>query len=230
MIELWVLLNFVSPHIFDDASIFPEDDVEVFRDIQTKISSHLMRRSWVEVENSVIPKDERIIFLGSAVQQRKLFRLAIMKESWRLKATEDFNSLSFSNSLHHICIHSYLIPGADHYLARILQLPKIDLLVNCSAKLVFLDGILPLFKRLGKSVLIFSQRMKILNLLSKYCSLRKYTSEILMSELTNKEKQLAISQLCNQSNDVFIFLISTHSGAEGLNLTRASVTIIFDPD
>ena len=232
--ELWTLLNFVSPEYFVDSSMFPEDDVEsldedVLNQLKELIAPHLMRRSLLDVEKSVVPKDERIAFLRMTDVQRELTRLTKLHELWRV--APDANKLE-SNILHRICNHPFLVEGAEkYYLAREHgKLSRIDLLVSSSAKFLFLDRILPIFRKSKRSVLIFSQRVKILNLLSEYCKLRKYTHSILVGTLSEAEKKAEIDRFCDDSQDVFIFLISTRSGSEGLNLTKASITIIFDPD
>lgn len=233
--ELWTLLNFVSPLHFQDHMIFPEDDVESLDDdvlarLRDTIAPHLMHRSLLDVEKSVVPKDERIAFLKLTQPQKDLLRLTKMHELWRIKKGGTDETQSETNMMQRICNHPFLIEGAEEYYAEKMQLPKLELLVNCSAKLIFLDRILPIFKRAGSSVLIFSQRVKILKLLAEYCKLKKYTYEMLIGQLTDAEKKNAISKFCDTENDVFIFLISTRSGAEGLNLTRANIAIIFDPD
>ena len=232
--ELWTLLNFVSPDYFVDSSMFPEDDVEsldedVLNDLRRHITPHLMRRSLNDVEKSVIPKDEKIIFLQLTDAQKELTRLTKLRELWRIKKGGD-DSLNEPNLLHRICNHPFLINGTENYYHEKYHLAKLPLLVKCSAKFIFLDRILPIFKQEGRSVLIFSQRIKILRLLSEYCQLKKYSHEILTGSQTETEKKKAIHRFSDKKNDVFIFLISTRSGSEGLNLTKASITIIFDPD
>jgi SNF2 family DNA or RNA helicase len=65
---------------------------------------------------------------------------------------------------------------------------------------------------------------------SQYGRLRKHTFELLIGALTEGEKKAAIAKVLDEERDVFIFLLSMRSCSEGLNLTKASITIIFDPD
>ena len=234
LLELWTLLNFVSPDFFVDNQMFPEDDVEsldddVLNELRSLITPHLMRRSLIDVEKSIIPKDERVVFLQLTKEQKELTRLTKMHELWRVK-DGSIDTHNEPNLLHRICNHPFLIDGTREYYQSHRKLTKLQLLVNFSAKFIFLNKILPIFKKQGRSVLIFSQRLKILNLLSEYCTLKKYSHEMLIGSLTETEKKEAISRFTDKKKDVFIFLISTRSGSEGLNLTKASITIIFDPD
>ncbi|OHT05199.1 SNF2 family N-terminal domain containing protein [Tritrichomonas foetus] len=234
LLELWTLLNFVSPEYFIDSSMFPEDDVEsleddVINELRSLIAPHLMRRSLVDVEKSIVPKDEKIVFLQLTEAQKELIRLTKMHELWRVKDGGDDTQSEF-NMLHRICNHPFLIDGTEKYYQGRYNVSRLQLMIRCSSKFIFLDRVLPVFKKAGRSVLIFSQRLKILKLLSEYCKLKKYSHEMLIGSLTEAEKKEAISRFSDTKKDVFIFLISTRSGSEGLNLTKASITIIFDPD
>ncbi|KAH0788433.1 SNF2 family N-terminal domain containing protein [Histomonas meleagridis] len=230
--ELWNLLHFVSPNYFLGDSTFPEDDVESLEpdeldELKKLIAPHLMRRSLLEVEKSIIPKDEKIAFLQLTKTQKELTRLTLMHELYRL--SNDCN-LNESNMLHRICNHPFLVKGAEQYYTGKYKISRLQLLINCSSKLIFLDKILPIFRKEQRSVLIFSQRLKILKILDEYCQLKKYPHEILTGNMNDNEKDVAIKKFLDPTKDVFIFLISTRSGSEGLNLTKASITIIFDPD
>lgn len=232
--ELWTLLNFVSPEFFQDETIFPDDDVEsleeeVLDDLRQRIAPHIMRRSLLDVERSVVPKDERIAYLMPTVEQKEMFRLTKMHELWRVKQTNDESSLE-SNTLQRICNHPFLVEGAESYYMSQRQMQRLQLMIVSSAKFIILDRLLPIFRRNGRSVLIFSQRLKVLKMLQEYCQLRKYSNVMLIGTMSDQEKKEALDKFCDPNKDIFVFLISTRSGSEGLNLTKASITIIFDPD
>lgn len=236
MFELWTLLTFVAPEYFPKSDVFTDDDVEsidkdTIYQMKEMIAPHIMKRSLIDVEKSLVPKDERVAFLHVTKPQRMLIRLAKMHELSRLKKSQDLDSTQEANMMQRICNHPFLVDGAHDYFQRMYpEMSRLELMINCSAKFIFLDRILPTFKGMGRSVLIFSQKVKILRLLDEYCKLKGYTNELLVGNLTDQEKKQAIAQFCDTDKDVFIFLISTRSGAEGLNLTKASITIIFDPD
>lgn len=233
--ELWSLLNFVSPEYFESPELFPDDDIDqldpgAFQKVRSMVGPHLMRRTLSDVENSVIPKDERFVFLKLSKHQRTLTRLVKMHELWRIQQNVDKDQQNESNMLHRVCNHPFLVEGAEEWLLKTYEKTRSEMLIECCAKFQFLDKILPMIKKEDRSVLIFSQRIKILKLLTEYCELRNYTYSILDGTLSAEEKKTAINSFTNDEQNIFIFLISTKSGGEGLNLTRASVTIIFDPD
>ncbi|EAX94232.1 SNF2 family N-terminal domain containing protein [Trichomonas vaginalis G3] len=232
--ELWSLLNFVSPDYFDNPDLFPDEEVDSMEpakmlELRRMITPHLMRRSLDEVEKSLVPKDERFVFLHLTPAQKDLTRLVKMHELWRIQGQERDNYQE-SQMLHRICNHPFMVEGSEEYYTAILGMERSKALVETCCKFQFLDLILPIFKKQNRSVLIFSQRIKVLQLLAEYCQLRKYTYVMLDGQLSADDKKTAIDSFVSDNSDVFIFLISTKSGAEGLNLTKASVTIIFDPD
>ena len=235
--ELWTLLNFVSPEYFPDSSLFPADDVEtldknVLEQLKTQIAPHLMRRTLDNVEKTIVPKDERISFLKITEIQEDFMRLIKLHQLYRIQKGQESNDIvNESNLLQRTCNHPFLIGGGEEYLMKKFKnKSRLEILVESSAKFIFLDRILPIFKRQGRSVLIFSQKVKVLSLLDEYCTLKRYTHELLVGTLTDQEKKQVIQRFTDPDGDVFIFLISTRSGSEGLNLTRANITIIFDPD
>lgn len=234
--ELWTLLNFVSPSYFSNSSIFPKDDIEsldieVLNELKTLILPHLLHRSLADVNKSFKEQiREKIAFLQLAVPQKEMTRLTKMHELWRVRNGGEIDIQGEYNMLQRICNHPFLIDGIEQYYYKKLNKNRLELLIDCSSKFVFLDRILPFFKRNGSSVLIFSQRVKVLKLLAEYCKLKNYSHELLIGQLSEAERKTAIDNFCDDDKDVFIFLISTRSGAECLNLSRANIIIVFDPE
>lgn len=143
------LLNFISQHIFSDRSISPEDaveslDLDVAADLPTNISSPLWRRSFIQVEKSFIPKRERIFSeddfsTKAVVSANKDERIILNKIKLKIRF---FISLQwFASGLG----SSFLDWESRSFFYHTLKTSKIDLLFNCSAKLVFRDQILPIF-------------------------------------------------------------------------------------
>jgi SNF2 family DNA or RNA helicase len=153
--ELYNLLHFVSPQSFTDMSLFPEDDIEsieddIIQDLKTLIAAHLKRRSLADVEQTVLPKLERVAFLKLTDCQKTLIRLTKLQELSRVARGGD-ETKGEAILIQRICNHPFLISGAREYFGRHLGISKSELLINLSAKLIFLDRILPVFKRNGNS-------------------------------------------------------------------------------
>ena len=96
--------------------------------------------------------------------------------------------------------------------------------------LPLLDKLLPKLKAEGHRVLIFSQMVKMLDILSDYLVERRYSHERLDGSIRGDLRQAAIDRFCKPGSDTFIFLLSTRAGGLGINLTAADTCIIMDSD
>jgi hypothetical protein len=71
-----------------------------------------------------------------------------------------------------------------------------DLFVNCSGKFVLLDKLLPHLKAEGHRVLIFSQMVRILDLLSEFLRMRRFQHERLDGSIRGAERQVSAAVEC----------------------------------
>ena len=94
---------------------------------------------------------------------------------------------------------------------------------------VLLDKLLPKLRQEGHKILIFSQMVKMLDLISEYCEFRNFRYERLDGRVRGTERQKAIDRF-ESEDDSFLFLLSTRAGGVGINLTAADIVIIFDSD
>lgn len=95
--------------------------------------------------------------------------------------------------------------------------------VMTSGKMVLLDKLLPKLRQEGHKVLIFSQMVKMLDLLSEYCEFRSFKFERLDGRIRGAERQKAIDRF-ETEEDSFIFMLSTRAGGVGINLVRMKRT------
>ncbi len=105
-----------------------------------------------------------------------------------------------------------------------------EALINSAGKLVLLDKLLPKLRADGHKVLIFSQMIKVLDLLETYLRFKSYTYERLDGGVRGNERQASIDRFCKPGSDRFIFLLCTRAGGVGINLTSADTVIIYDSD
>jgi hypothetical protein len=82
----------------------------------------------------------------------------------------------------------------------------------------------------GHKVLIFSQMVKILDLLETYFHYRGFLYERLDGSVRGNDRQSAIDRFSKPDSDRFAFLLCTRAGGVGINLTAADTVIIFDSD
>jgi SNF2 family DNA or RNA helicase len=102
------------------------------------------------------------------------------------------------------------------------------LMVQSSGKLVLLDKLLPKLKQNGHKVLVFSQMIKVLDILEDYLIHRRYLYERLDGRITGIMRQEAIDRFSKPDSDRFVFLLCTRAGGLGINLTAADTVIIYD--
>ncbi|CAM9686350.1 unnamed protein product, partial [Phaeothamnion confervicola] len=102
-------------------------------------------------------------------------------------------------------------------------------LVQGAGKMVLLDKLLPKLQSEDHKVLIFSQFIGMIDMLSEFCRLRGFKHERLDGRVTGNERQRAIDRF-NTDPSAFVFLLSTRAGGVGINLTAADTCIIYDSD
>ncbi|TRM69915.1 SNF2 family N-terminal domain-containing protein [Schizophyllum amplum] len=80
-----------------------------------------------------------------------------------------------------------------------------------------------------RKVLIFSQFTQVLDILTAVLTLKKIAYRMLTGSTRVDERQDMVDEF-NESDDITVFLLSTKAGGMGINLTSASVVILFDQD
>ena len=79
-------------------------------------------------------------------------------------------------------------------------------------------------------MLIFSQMVRVLDLLQELLQLKHYRYERLDGSTSASARNAAVDRFRRESFQRFVMLLSTRAGGLGLNLTAADTVIIFDSD
>ena len=103
-------------------------------------------------------------------------------------------------------------------------------IISTSGKMVLLDKLLPKLRAQGHKVLLFSQMVRMLDIIQDYLSLKGYPFERIDGGVKINDRQAAIERFSAPGSDRFIFLICTRAGCFGINLTAADTVIIYDSD
>ena len=101
-------------------------------------------------------------------------------------------------------------------------------LVMSSGKMVLLDKLLARLRQDGHRVLIFSQMVRMLDIMSDYMTLRGYQHQRLDGTVSSEARKKSIAHFNAPGSPDFAFLLSTRAGGLGINLETADTVIIFD--
>lgn len=235
--ELWSLLNFLLPDVFNSADDFDTwfntnhclgDDALVKR-LHAVLKPFLLRRLKAEVEKRLKPKKEIKVFVGLAKMQREWYTKILMKDIDIVNGAGKMEKMRLQNILMQLrkCTnHPYLFDGAEPGPPYTTD----EHLVNNCGKMCILDRLLPKLQEEGSRVLIFSQMTRMLDILEDYCLWRQYQYCRLDGKTPHEERNRYISEFNAEDSQKFIFMLSTRAGGLGINLATADVVIIYDSD
>lgn len=238
--ELWSLLNFLEPHKFEDFAMFEHEhgslqETEKIARIHRCLKPHLLRRYKKNVEKSLPAKNERILRVGMSPLQKKYYKWVLEKNYGELnKGVKGQDQSSLSNivvELKKVCNHPFLFSNGEEqaYLNQIGN-TALETMINSSGKLILLDKLLMRLKETGHRVLIFSQMVRMLNILSDYMRLKGFLFQRLDGSMSRDARQKAMESFNAEGSKDFCFLLSTRAGGLGINLSTADTVIIFDSD
>ncbi|XP_059621153.1 chromatin-remodeling complex ATPase chain Iswi-like [Phlebotomus argentipes] len=235
--ELWSLLNFLLPDVFNSADDFDSwfntnqclgDDSLVSR-LHAVLKPFLLRRLKSEVEKRLKPKKELKIFVGLSKMQREWYTRILMKDIDIVNGAGKIEKMRLQNILMQLrkCTnHPYLFDGAEPGPPYTTD----EHLVNNCGKLTIMDKLLPRLQDQGSRVLIFSQMTRMLDILEDYCLWRQYQYCRLDGQTPHEDRHRQIQEYNAKNSSKFIFMLSTRAGGLGINLATADVVIIYDSD
>lgn len=123
--ELWALLNFLMPNLFDSSSDFDEwfdvnkcleEDQNVVQRLQMILKPFLLRRVKSEVEKSLLPKKEYKIMVGLSKMQREWYKKILLSQIEYINPKGEFRELMLKNllmQLRKVINHPYIFPDAE---------------------------------------------------------------------------------------------------------------------
>lgn len=235
--ELWALLNFLLPDVFNSSEDFDSwfdtnnclGDTKLVERLHTVLRPFLLRRIKADVEKSLLPKKEIKMYIGLSKMQREWYTKILMKDIDILNSAGKMDKMRLLNVLMQLrkcCNHPYLFDGAEPGPPYTTDL---HLVVN-GGKMVVLDKLLPKLKEQGSRVLIFSQMTRVLDILEDYCMWRNHAYCRLDGQTPHEERQVSINAFNEPNSSKFLFMLSTRAGGLGINLATADVVIIYDSD
>ncbi|KAI0675210.1 SNF2 family N-terminal domain-containing protein [Trametes maxima] len=98
-----------------------------------------------------------------------------------------------------------------------------------AGKIKVLLNLLERYKEDGRRILIFSQFTQILDIIQRVLDIKKVKYLVLTGSTPVDVRQTLVDEF-TEDESIPIFLLSTKAGGMGINLTAASVVIMFDQD
>ncbi|KAI8907997.1 SNF2 family N-terminal domain-containing protein [Gorgonomyces haynaldii] len=246
--ELWALLNFILPKIFNSVKSFDdwfntpfanttgqerielteEEQLLIIRRLHKVLRPFLLRRLKKDVESELPDKVETIIKCPMSSLQAKLYE----QIRNRKLGGESFTKKKALNNLvmqfRKVCNHPYVF---DEVEEAVNPTKMTDAnLYRVSGKFELLDRILPKLKVADHRVLIFFQMTQIMDIMEDYLRWKGF-KYLRLDGSTKADDRTTMLKTFNSADDPpFIFLLSTRAGGLGLNLQTADTVIIYDSD
>ena len=251
--ELWALLHFANPVQFRDKDDFLEKfgqmtDSKQVNELHNLLKPYLLRRVKEDVEKSLPPKEETILEVSLTPIQKAFYKAIYERNTQFLfKGAKRSNAPSLMNvmmELRKCCNHPYLVKGAEERIIddAALKLKEqvgnsidyhklfADQLIKSSGKMVLLEKLLHKLFDGGHKILIFSQMVRVLDLLEELLRIKRFKYERLDGSTSSTSRLAAVDRFRRKSAQRFVMLLSTRAGGLGLNLTAADTVIIYDSD
>ncbi|KAH8822409.1 SNF2-family ATP dependent chromatin remodeling factor snf21 [Flagelloscypha sp. PMI_526] len=247
--ELWALLNFVLPKVFNSVASFDdwfntpfanagtgdkielneEEQLLIIRRLHKVLRPFLLRRLKKDVETELPDKVERVVKVRMSALQSQLYKqmkkFKMIADGGDGRNGKPAGVKGLSNELmqlRKIVQHPFLFEAVED---RMNPGGMIDeKLVRTSGKLELLHKILPKFFRTNHRVLIFFQMTKVMDIMEDFL-------KFMGMAIFETEERANYVQLWNASESEYkVFILSTRAGGLGLNLQTADTVIIFDSD
>uniref|UniRef100_A0A672M5R4 SWI/SNF-related matrix-associated actin-dependent regulator of chromatin subfamily A member 5-like n=1 Tax=Sinocyclocheilus grahami TaxID=75366 RepID=A0A672M5R4_SINGR len=219
--ELWSLLNFLLPDVFNSASCFISTYTLCCCICHSCVGSLCANVFYVGIIQKIV---HSVCFLGLTRYTRILMKdIDILNSAGKMDKMRLLNILM---QLRKCCNHPYLFDGAEPGPPYTTDTH----LVTNSGKMVVLDKLLPKVQEQGSRVLIFSQMTRVLDILEDYCMWRGFEYCRLDGNTPHQAREQAIDAFNAPNSSKFIFMLSTRAGGLGINLATADVVILYDSD
>ncbi|KAL6769639.1 hypothetical protein ACKKBG_A31805 [Auxenochlorella protothecoides x Auxenochlorella symbiontica] len=257
--ELWSLLNFLLPDLFNSCEDFQtwfggaprstthppdqegdesaallteEEQLVVTSRLHQVLRPFVLRRLKESVASQLPEKIEVLVRCPMSPYQQALTN--IIAEGTRARPGGGIQGVAGVNNvvmeLRTICNHPLL--SRLHVPGSECELPASNLPaeLRLCGKLAVLDRILGRLKAAGHRVLIFSTMTRALDVLEEYLNWRGYTWQRLDGNTGAQERGTEVAAFNAPGSSTFVFLLSVRAGGVGLNLQSADTVVMYDTD
>lgn len=256
--ELWALLNFLLPSIFNSVENFDQwfnrpfaqfgsnavgeanesNNQEILSNEERMLIIHrlhellrpfMLRRVKSEVLDQLPQKIEKVLRCELSSWQKYLYQQISVNASAASGLATSKSTPDTSRGMNNVVMQ--LRKVCNHpYLFSPEGYHTDENIIRSSGKLELLDRMLPKLKAAGHRVLMFTQMTAVMTILEDYFHYRGYLSLRLDGSTPADEREKRMYKFNAPDSPYFIFLLSTRAGGLGLNLASADTVIIFDSD
>ncbi|XP_062998502.1 chromodomain-helicase-DNA-binding protein 2 isoform X2 [Elgaria multicarinata webbii] len=234
--ELWSLLQFIMPEKFESWEDFEDDHGKGrengYQSLHKVLEPFLLRRVKKDVEKSLPAKVEQILRVEMSALQKQYYKWVLTRNYKALSKGTRGSTSGFLNivmELKKCCNHCYLIKSPEENERENTQELLLSL-IRSSGKLILLDKLLTRLRERGNRVLIFSQMVRMLDILAEYLTIKHYPFQRLDGSIKGEIRKQALDHFNAEGSEDFCFLLSTRAGGLGINLASADTVVIFDSD
>lgn len=217
-------------------------EAEQVMKLHAELKPHLLRRVIKDVEKSLPPKNERILRVAMSPLQKRYYKWVLTRNFRELnrgtRGSAQVSLLNIITELKKTCNHPFLFESAEAEYrlsaadaaaltggeggggegaaaASSAEAAEADRLVLTSGKMVLLDKLLRRLKVTGHRVLIFSQMVRMLDIIADYCKLRGFQYQRLDGSTPAAARHSAMDHFNAPGSSDFVFLLSTRAGGLG---------------
>ncbi|GMR47824.1 hypothetical protein PMAYCL1PPCAC_18019 [Pristionchus mayeri] len=255
--ELWSLIDFIFPARLGTLQTFMEkfsipitmggyaNATQIQSETAYKcalvlrdaINPFILRRMKKDVELDLPNKSEQVLFCDLAPCQRSLYVEYLSSRECNLIRSGRLDSFSGLILLRKLCNHPDMVTGGPnkHDDQDVESDPSLGFgWPERSGKMQVVRSLLQLWKKTKEGtsrnkVLFFSQSRKMLTILEQMLIVDGH-GYLRMDGSTPIGKRMNMVNEFNQTESIFVFLLTTRVGGVGVNLTAANKVVIFDPD
>ncbi|GMI72102.1 hypothetical protein HRI_000879500 [Hibiscus trionum] len=249
--ELWALLNFLLPNIFnssedfsqwfnkpfesngdnsaDEAVLSEEENLLIINRLHQVLRPFVLRRLKHKVENELPEKIERLVRCEASAYQKLLMK----RVEENLGAIGNSKARTVHNSvmeLRNICNHPYLSQLHVEEVDSLIPQHYLPPIIRLCGKLEMLDRLLPKLKATDHRILFFSTMTRLLDVMEDYLTFKQYRYLRLDGHTSGGDRGALIEKFNQEGSPFFIFLLSIRAGGVGVNLQAADTVILFDTD
>lgn len=257
--ELWALLNFVLPRIFNSVKSFDEwfnspfaqagagdtsmqlneeEALLIIKRLHKVLRPFLLRRLKKDVESELPDKVERVIKCKMSALQGKLYQQ--MKKHKMIVSGDD--SLTAKKG------KPQGIRGLQNAIMQLRKIcnhpyvfEQVEVTMNptkangpdlyrVAGKFELLDRLLPKLFATKHRVLIFFQMTAIMDIMEDFLRFRNFQYLRLDGNTKPDDRSHLLTEFNAPNSPYFVFILSTRAGGLGLNLQTADTVIIYDSD